>query len=63
MHPLAFSKHEAPSNSNYIEVFPDMSQKILENNVNKITQSKNHLLKDNKQNIVENQHVSSKFYV
>ena len=63
VHRLAFSKRDAPSNSNYIEVFSDMAQKILENNVNKITQSKNHLLKDNKQNIAENQHVSSKFYV
>ena len=63
VHHLAFSKHDAPSNSNYIEVFPEMAQKILENNVNKITQSKNHLLKDNKQNIAENQHVSRKFYV
>ena len=40
-----------------------MAQKILKNNVNKITQSKNLLLKDNIQNIAENQHVSSKFYV
>ena len=38
-------------------------KKSLKNNVNKITQSKSHLLKDNKQNIAENQHVSSKFYV
>ena len=40
-----------------------MTQKLLENNVNKITQSKNHLLKDNKQDIGENEDVVSKFYV
>ena len=40
-----------------------MTQEILENNVNKITRSKTYLVKDNKQNIVENQDVGSKFYV